>query len=144
MFHCAKTKQLKHRWKKLVFDTGTYVEVRLGKKVVLPSDGGEEWFKGQLLHMGNCQNPPFTFFSEEFTTNDPNNPPSLTGNPFPTRPIRARKHIAISKCPAHDQQESLIELCRLQVELANSRSRSKITKPNSKIRSKTSKSRVRA
>ncbi|KAH8929783.1 hypothetical protein BT69DRAFT_1345621 [Atractiella rhizophila] len=144
MFHCVKTKQMKHRWKRLVFDKQTYVEVRLGGKVVLPSDGGEEWFKGQLLHIGNCQNPSFKFLSEDFTTNDPNNPPMLAGDPFVARPIRARKHIATSRCPAHDQQESLIELCRLQVELVNSRSRSKTTKRSSKIRSRTSKSRVRA
>ncbi|KAH8922775.1 hypothetical protein BT69DRAFT_1297643 [Atractiella rhizophila] len=119
LFYNTKTKEMIRRWTKLVFDKETYVEVRLGGKVVLPSDRD-----GQADHQtGNCQNPSFKFFSEEFTTNDPKNPPLLDGDPF-IRPVKARQHFAKGKCHAHDEQETLIELCRLQLDAKGSNSAS--------------------
>ncbi|KAH8928531.1 hypothetical protein BT69DRAFT_506452 [Atractiella rhizophila] len=89
-FRNMKTNSMQNKWTELRFDKETYVEVRLGKDVVMPWTGnGQEWFKGQLLHFGNCQNPSFKFCSEQFATDDPTNPPVLDGEPF-VRPIKAK------------------------------------------------------
>ncbi|KAH8930193.1 hypothetical protein BT69DRAFT_1345375 [Atractiella rhizophila] len=110
-FRDMKTNRMRNKWTELKFDKETYVEVRLGKDIVNPWTGnGQEWFKGQLLYFGNCQNPSFKFFSEQFTTDDPANPPVLHGEPF------SRKHLVSGKCRAHAGQESLIQLCRFQLE----------------------------
>ncbi|KAH8922598.1 hypothetical protein BT69DRAFT_1297821 [Atractiella rhizophila] len=53
MFLDPRTNEQKKKYSILVFDKETYVEVRVGGRVVYPWDhDGQEWFKGQLLQIG--------------------------------------------------------------------------------------------
>ncbi|KAH8916510.1 hypothetical protein BT69DRAFT_1324367 [Atractiella rhizophila] len=124
-FHDPKTSKKLNKWTELRFDKDTYVEVRLDNVTVTPwSRNGLEWFKGQLLHLGNCQNPSFRFFLEQFATDDPKTEPILDADPF-VRPIRAKQHLVSGKCHCHAGQESLINLCRFQLEANNAKGKVK-------------------
>ncbi|KAH8930184.1 hypothetical protein BT69DRAFT_1275759 [Atractiella rhizophila] len=93
--------------------------------MVTPWTGnGHEWLKGQLLHLGNCQNPSFRFFGEQFTTDDPTNVPIFARDPF-VRPIKAKRHLVSGKCQCHRGQESLIKLCRFQLEVNDAKGKVK-------------------
>ncbi|KAH8922788.1 hypothetical protein BT69DRAFT_1281957 [Atractiella rhizophila] len=117
-FRDPNTNEQKPKWSILVFDKETYSEVRIGTRTVYPWDrNGLEWFKGQLLHFGNCQNPAFKFFSESSINDDRSVTPATSSDPF-VRPIKSRQHLAAGKCHAHRCQESLVQLCRLQLEAA--------------------------